>query len=494
MKQIRSSLLGEQTAEHDGKLLLANFIETPEYRLVIETKDSTVIVGRRGTGKSAMFSKLSDFWGSQKNAHVVRIAPEDFQTIVFRGVFKPFNGQYSHIRSSSKIVWKYGLLLEMLTHLSKHFKTREHISRYAVAAEHIKRWQASSEDFFTKLSSLAVPILRSAKDLEEMITSLHRNLAIVDLERDFAALLGESNIRFFILIDRMDEGYENDESGAAIVSGAIAVSAELNKRQEQVRAVIFQRDNILRAVQKYDPDYTRNIEGEVLPLHWDSYQLQNLVAKRLNAVFGLKLENTQKIWDRCTANEETGRELQGVEGFRKCLQFTLYRPRDLLSLLNQAFFNAGREGRETIVLRDVEKTAKTISGHRLEDLKKEYKSIFPSLPTVVTVFEHGNPELKYTDALSLLDNSPAAIRSAEAGAAAEQDFAILKSDGVLRALYSVGFLGTHDEISYVHFLPRWAATRSGIYSKRHCARSSMLLDWAELNEERAGTRGSRADK
>nr|UKE82383.1 hypothetical protein KXZ65_12845 [Pectobacterium sp. PL152] len=63
---IRASLLGEQTAENDGKLLLENFIETPEYRSVIETKDSTVVVGRRGTGKSAMFAKLSNHWGSQK--------------------------------------------------------------------------------------------------------------------------------------------------------------------------------------------------------------------------------------------------------------------------------------------------------------------------------------------------------------------------------------------------------------------------------------------
>jgi hypothetical protein len=445
--QIRANLLGEQTAEHDGKLLLNSFIETPEYRLVIETKDSTVIVGRRGTGKSAMFAKLADFWGSQKGANVVRVAPEDFQTIIFRGIFKPFGGQYSHIRSTSKIVWKYGLLLEMLTHMSKHFKTKDKISNYPLASEHIKRWHINPSDFFTKLSSIVAPIFRSATEVEEMIANLHRSLAIGELERDLAALLGETNLRFFILIDRMDEGYENDESGAAIVSGAIAVAAELNKRQQNVRAVIFQRDNILRSVQKFDPDYTRNIEGEVLPLHWDTYQLQNLVAKRLNAVFSLGIENTQKIWDRCAANEATGRELQGVEGFRKCLQFTLYRPRDLLSLLNQAFYNAGRENRDTIILKDVEKTAKTISGNRLDDLKKEYSSIFPSLPIAVSAFENGGPELNYSEAIAVLDGMPSAIKTAGAGAIAEQDFAILKSDGVIRALYSVGFVGTHDENS-----------------------------------------------
>lgn len=337
--------------------------------------------------------------------------------------------------------------MEILTHLSKHFKTKERISQYPLVVEHIRQWQSSSADFFTKLSNAATPLLRGETEVEAMIASLHQRLDVVELERDLLSLLKETTVRFFVLIDRLDEGYENDESGAAIVSGAISAAVELNKKYEHVRAVIFQRDNILRAVQKFDPDYTRNIEGEVLPIHWDTYQLQNLVAKRLNSAFELGIENTQKIWDRCTANEASGRELQGVNGFRKCLQFTLYRPRDLLSLLNQAFFNAGREDRNTIVLRDVEKTAKTISGNRLDDLKKEYSSIFPSLPIAVSIFEHGSPEMTYADAVELLDQMPSALKAGGASAAAEQDFAILKGDGAIRALYSVGFAGTHDENS-----------------------------------------------
>ncbi len=445
--QIRTALLGEQTAEHDGKLLLNSFVETPEYRLVIETKDSTVIVGRRGTGKSAMFAKLSDFWGSQKGANVIRVAPEDYQTIIFRGIFKPFSGHYSHIRSTSKMIWRYGLLMEMLSHLSIHFKTKDKVALYPLVVEHVKRWQSRPADFFSQLAALVAPILKSAAEVEDKIASLHQKLALINLERDFSDLMSKTSLRFFLLIDRMDEGYENDESGAAIVAGAIATAAELNKKHEHVRSVIFQRDNILRSVQKFDPDYSRDIEGEVLPLHWNSYQLQNLVAKRLNQVFALNLENTQKIWDRCTANEGFGRELQGIEGFRKCLQFTLYRPRDLLLLLNQAFFNAGKDGRNSIVLADVEKTAKTISANRLEDLKKEYSSIFPSLTVAVSLFENGSPELTYLESLGQLDNMEATFRQVNAPPEVQQDYAILKNDGVIRALYSIGFIGTHDENS-----------------------------------------------
>lgn len=444
---IRASMLGEQTAENDSQLLLNNFIETPEYRSVIETKDSTVVVGRRGTGKSAMFAKLANEWGAQKATNIIAIAPEDYQTIGFRGFFKNFEVKYSYVRSVAKMLWKYGLLMEMLTHLSKSFKTKDKIRDDPIVQNHIKKWSVSNKDFFNRLLTVTSAYLKGSEDVEIKIGGLHNFLEIDDLEDALDNLLKNSPVRFCILIDRMDEGYENDEGGAAIVSGAISVSSEFNKRYDHIRAVMFQRDNILRSVQKFDPDYTRNIEGEVITIHWDTYQLQNLVTKRLNSAFNLNLENAQKIWDRCTADEGYGRELKGLDGFKKCLQFTLFRPRDLLSLLNQAFYNAAREERKTIILTDLEKTAKIISGTRLDDLKKEYSSIIPSLSVAVSLFENGNPELNYNEALEILDNMPNALITQNANPTAVQDYALLRSDGLIRSLYSVGFAGTHDEHS-----------------------------------------------
>ena len=281
-------------------------------------------------------------------------------------------------------------------------------------------------------------------DTETLISTLNVDLEIAALESDLASLIGQSKVTFFILLDRLDEGYENDETGAAIIAGLIAVVAEYNKRFNLIRPILFQRDNIIRSVAKYDPDYTRNIEGELLRIHWDTHQLLNLVSKRLNTFFNLNLENSQRIWDRCTANSGNDSELQGILGFKKVLQFTLYRPRDLLSLLNQSFYQAGREGRSTIVLSDIEKTAKSISETRLYDLQKEYISIIPSISAAVAVFANGSPEMKYSEAICLLDSIST---SQDNTIDAQIDYSILGSDGVLRALYSVGFVGTHDESS-----------------------------------------------
>lgn len=442
----RATLLGEQTAENDKDLLLSNYIETAEFRSILETKDSTVVVGRRGTGKSAMYLRLAEFWGSQKGNQVVLVAPEDYQTIGFRGLFKVFDEKYSHVRAAARIVWKYGFLLEILSQISKNYKFKDIFSHYPNSVEHVKRWSPVSGGFLTNLSSILRVILKNIDEPETTISTLSTDLNINDLERDLEALLSESHLKFYILIDRLDEGYENDQTGAAIIAGLIAVVADFNKKFPNIRPVLFQRDNIIRSVAKYDPDYTRNIEGEVIRIHWDTYQLLKLVTKRLNTAFNLNIENNQKIWDRCTADEDTDRELQGKLGFKKCLQFTLYRPRDLLSLLNQSFFEAGKQDRQTIVLSDVEKTAKNISETRLDDLKKEYHSILPVIGSAVSVFANGSPEMTYYEAIEKIDTL-STMADDEVTVDVQQDYRILGSDGVLRALYSVGFLGTHDESS-----------------------------------------------
>jgi hypothetical protein len=447
LENLRANTLGENAAEHDHAKLELNFVETPEYRSLLESRDRCVVIGRRGTGKSAMAWKLQKFWGAQKAVNIILIAPEDYQTIGFRSLFQAFSGKYNLIRAASKIVWKYSLCMEVLAHLSKSFKTKETINKFPTASDHIKKWSRDDAiPFLAKVNSRFGPILRSGKNGEELISSLPTDLQLYQIEREFDEIIKSSNIRFYVIIDRLDEGFENDEIGAAIIAGAIGSISEINKHYEGIRPVLFIRDNVNKALAKIDPDYTRNIEGEILRIHWDQYQLLNLVSRRLNSYFQIGLENDLKIWDRCTANEATGRELQGKDGFRKCLQFTLYRPRDLLSLLNEAFYQAGREGRSTIILKDIEITAKKISETRLEDLKKEYESIFPSIEKSVLCFADGAPEMTVAEALSKLD--PLSDSSSWGGnALGQQDYQILHSEGVLRTLYGIGFFGIHDSAS-----------------------------------------------
>ncbi len=44
-------------------------------------------------------------------------------------------------------------------------------------------------------------------------------------------------------------------------------------KYNSARVTLFLRDNMARAVEQLDPDYSCNIEGQVLRLHWEENQL-----------------------------------------------------------------------------------------------------------------------------------------------------------------------------------------------------------------------------
>lgn len=445
-KKIRASLLGDQIAENDTINLGVNFIETPAYRTVIESKDATVVIGRRGTGKSAIFYKLQEFWKQQKT-YTIAISPEDQETIFFRKVFSFFSNSYSTSRAAAKLFIKYGFYLELLDCFYRDYKLKGIVESETELLVELNNWKKLHQRFFMRLALKTHQVIKEYDDPDFALGFLSAELKIQVLEDFIEKNLKHRRNNISILIDKLDEGYENDEIGAAIVSGTILAGVELNKKFEKIRVIIFQRDNIIRSVARYDDDYTRNIEGELIRIHWDVRQLFNLITKRINTSLDLKIENSRKIWEKVTADQGVGKELKGEDGFRKCLQFTLYRPRDIISLLNKAFYQALSEERNTLVMSDIEAAAKTISKARLDDLQKEYYTIFPAIKPAVNAFMGTTSKMSVNQVLHLIDNY--LIESSSWNEKEKLDFSVLKADGLLRVLYSVGFIGIFDSKSNI---------------------------------------------
>ena len=55
---MKANPLGDIRAEADHEMLGHSFIETPDYKTLISATDRAVVVGRRGSGKSALASIL----------------------------------------------------------------------------------------------------------------------------------------------------------------------------------------------------------------------------------------------------------------------------------------------------------------------------------------------------------------------------------------------------------------------------------------------------
>jgi hypothetical protein len=437
----RANVLGDLRAEFDHQMLKSAFLETADYKTLIDTTDRPIVVGRRGTGKSALAYRLQEHWRSASHTDTVALAPTEEQIIGLRAMMPGFYGsKYSMIRAGARSAWRYALLAETAHVLTRHYKF-QHVSSPDLLRRHSEAWIPLGADLSMRLRRKLLQVgalIDSSTRIAEIPTLLELNA----LQDAVDAALRELRQHVVILIDRVDEGYEPDELGVALVDALVLAAIDINTRIDHARVTLFLRDNMARAVEQLDPDYSRNIEGQTLRLHWEEGQLFSLICNRLRQAFDVEAESDLKVWNRCTA-----RELQGRDGFKKCLRLTLYRPRDILALLNDAFLVAQREGRQEIIESDVDLTAQQISKNRLDDLHKEYSAILPGLRLHTASFAQAAPEMTVAEAYELVDRSSEAIRADEAAA---QTFTLLNTPSdISSALYSVGFLGIKDPASGV---------------------------------------------
>ena len=112
------NVLGDLRAEADGPMLNSAFLETADYRTLIETSDRTVIVGRRGTGKSALAIKLEQHWKQANSTQVIKLTPEEHQTIAVRPQLGLFGEKFTYIRAASRLAWRYSLMMQTAHALS----------------------------------------------------------------------------------------------------------------------------------------------------------------------------------------------------------------------------------------------------------------------------------------------------------------------------------------------------------------------------------------
>jgi hypothetical protein len=444
MAKLLANPLGDIRAEADHAMLAKAFYETPDYLSLLESDDKVVVVGRRGTGKSALTYRLYKQWAAPKGSVLVLIAPDEHHTLALAPLIAKTGTKFLSIRACSRLLWRYGMLIEVTQQLSARYKVKEAIASSDLLARHIKDWGRADQSFFEKLRFLLRRHLTPNVAPEDVVAILSDELQISQIERALKPILAVGH-GANILVDRLDEGFDPDNTNIAFIDGAITAAIDISTAFKGIiKPLVFLRDNIFRAVAHYDQDFTRNIEGQTLRLHWDVNNLFYLVCNRLRAAFHDETQNNKRLWNRYVSHE-----LQDDDGFRQCLKFTLYRPRDILILLNSAFENASKRDLSasvsTIGIVDLEKSAKTISVNRLDDLYKEYKHIFPSIEASISLFANRAPEITLPEALSIL-GSISQVPGASINSAVE--LAIFSQpEDLIRALYGVGFFGVFDAAS-----------------------------------------------
>ena len=269
---------GRGTSEHesnDENLFLKNFLPVPNYRRVLE-KDSLLILGGRGVGKTELFRLLANQTGRQtlvKNMNIRGLPPLE-KTIWIAGFgrtrqqgkkFPSPETVEDRMKDADGIDWRafwIGLMLGVLLgqenrelNLSWANKIPEEI-REALVADGLPLLS----DWF--------PL--ACQNLEKL------NYAMDRLDEE----LVKSDRWLFVTYDELDRVVSFYNKLAAPIRELLAFWLDRWRRWERIRPKIFLRTDLFREEFLGFPDASK-LRAHQIRLEWEASWLYRLLAKRL---------------------------------------------------------------------------------------------------------------------------------------------------------------------------------------------------------------------
>ena len=396
---LQSLDLGASSAENEMRTLESYYLKTDQYLKSLRG-EAHLVIGRKGSGKSAIFLQVRDKERSNKKNIVLDLKPDGYKLIKFKELMLRFlaEGAFQH---TIMAFWEYVLLLEIaykLLEKDKEVHLRDHIiyEQYVEMSSLYKAdGYATEGDFSERMSGLIGRIASeysaryghdegtrlSGSELTELLY-LHD---IRSLERHIISYMKHKDA-LWLLFDNLDKGWPT--SGLqhedlliirALIDATRKIEREFSKHDIEAHTILFLRNDVYELLVRDTSD--RGKEASVL-LDWiDSDLLRELVRLRIvrnglsdDAAFA-------DVWLKICVSH-----YNGEESFQYLIDRSLMRPRFLLNLINHCKSFAINLNHSRIEAEDIEKGLRAFSTDLLTDIGYEIKDVAPEADDVLLAF------------------------------------------------------------------------------------------------------------
>lgn len=349
--------------------LQRTFVTTPHVDRAVDGR-RTVFLGRKGSGKSALFRQLPAILeernGSHEHTQVVELTPDAYAWAALKG-YQEQGPLPEHAHTNA---WKLTIAIAVAGALTSTERVWSGEAQKAVdlltqfVRENFGELQPSLLATATKvvrglksfnLSAFGFGIgIDRAEQAAQPITP-----AVIEALLDtLTAPLREQKV--LLELDRLDDSWDGSEPSQQLLIGLLKASKDLNDRfgsgEGGLRVLAFLRSDIYDGLHFDDKDKHRPLEEHIL---WDTDGLREMLSKRLP--------------EQIQADDlfETGEMRGSIKPFNYIVKRTLLRPREILQFVELALKQAGSEATE--ISKDAIRSAEPLySSWKVEDLKQEF--------------------------------------------------------------------------------------------------------------------------
>lgn len=344
-------LFGFEDAESESiERLKAYYFKKDTFERVTSDLPIRLLVGHKGTGKSALF-KVAIAEEREKGNLPILIKPDDIAELG-----KSDENFLLRIRQ-----WKYGLVKII---------GEKVFSEFGIESDEIK---GKLTQFGLKLVTFVHETVKIASD-NVQLTTVQRRLVDNYL----------NNRRIIVFIDDLDRGWEGTKDDINRISALLNAIRDMANDSPGLVFKVSLRSDVYYLVRTSD-ESTDKIEGSVVWYRWTNHEILVMLIKRIETFFGKKVDDEillstpQKhlafYLDSVFDSHFNGLgKWETVPMYRVLMSLTRKRPRDLVKLCSLAAQLANQSDSAKIRTVHMQSVFEEYSQGRIQDTINEYKS------------------------------------------------------------------------------------------------------------------------
>lgn len=440
--------IGDPTAENEFQTLDSYYLQTDEFNRALRG-EINIVVGRKGTGKTALFSQLRNHKRSDKSNIVVDLKPEGYQLVKLKEHILDFltDGAKQHLITA---FWEFLLYSEIAYKVLEKDRER-HVRDHTLYKQYValsEAYKADSEgDFSERLQRLSESITReflakyggatNTRLTTNEVTSFLYTRDIKALKKLLTEYLQKKN-EVWLVFDNLDKGWSTQglTDGdivilRCLIEASRKVQRDLRRDEIDFHSVVFVRNDVYQLLMDLSPDFGKETRAT---LDWsDPDLLRAMLQKRLLQNSKDKSATFEDLWASVCISH-----YQGEETSHFMIERSLMRPRYLLKLFNSCRGFAVNLGHERVNDHDIEKGFHAFSNDLVVDADHELTDIEPQARRLIYQFLGEKSSLTHTELLVLF---------------AENGISEDRNDAVVEFLLYYGFLGVSihgNEAQYIY--------------------------------------------
>jgi acyl-CoA-binding protein len=393
--------IGDPRAENEMPTLGLYYLKTDQFERTVRG-EANLVVGRKGSGKTALFIQVRDKIRSDKRNIVVDLKPEGYQLVKLKEEILTYlsAGARQHLITA---FWEYLILLEVAYKiLEKDQNTYRHNhSLYELYVELRNTYELSDftteGDFSERLIKISDSLIQkyksefSTEDAQRLtaaqVTELLYKHDLKQLRTLISRYLQEKK-SVWVLFDNLDKGWSTygvDVIDAIVlrclVDAGRKIEREMKRADHDFHCIVFVRNDVYDTLMKNSADYGKESRAA---LDWnDPDMLREML--RLRLVNGMKGKldryDFNTVWRELCLSHYLGEETSSY-----IIERSLMRPRNVLKIFNHCRGFATNFGRQKISDPDIDKGLTAYSHDLLEELDRELSDVFPGAKDLLYYF------------------------------------------------------------------------------------------------------------